>query len=195
MANDKKPGKQEQSALREPDRRLAALKAEREQLLKQLQEVNEQLARCGFKVKEQADELAQERDKLRAIVNAMADEVWFVNAEGIVSPVNEAAIRGLGFEKAEEIPQPIQELLSKLEIYTPEFCPLRREEAPLLRSLKGETLTNFEVIVRLRKTGELRYRLINSAPVRNGDGKIVGAIAVTRDVTDERNRMRKGPQS
>lgn len=191
LGNDKKPETQERSELLEVRRRITELEAEREQLFKQLHEVNEQVVLSSFRIQEQAEELAQERDKLRAVVNAMADEVWFVNTEGIITPINEAALRGLGFEKAEEVPQPIQKLVSKLEIFTPDCCPLPPEEAPLLRSLRGETITNFEVIVRLPGTGELRYRLINSAPLRNVEGKIVGAVAVARDVTDDGKRMKK----
>ena len=48
-------------------------------------------------LREWAEELALERDRLRAIVASIADEVWFADPEGNVRLLNPEVARGLGF--------------------------------------------------------------------------------------------------
>jgi PAS domain S-box-containing protein len=55
-----------------------------------------------------------------------------------------------------------------------------------LRSLRGEVIENEEEIVKNPITGELRYRQISSAPVRNAEGIIIGSVSVVRDVTEHK---------
>ena len=60
--------------------------------------------------------------------------------------------------------------------------PRPPSEAPPLRALRGETIRDEEEIVRTPGTGELRHRLVSGAPVRDGEGAIIGSGAV-RDIT------------
>lgn len=131
------------------------------------------------------DELALERERLRAMLNSMADEVWACDAHGNVSLLNYEVVPGIGFERPEQGYEPLPELLAKLEILYPDGRPRPQGDAPLLRSLKGETLRG-EEMVRHLKTGELRYRQYSSAPVRDRRGRIVGAVAVVRDITEKK---------
>ena len=47
-------------------------------------------------------------------------------------------------------------------------------------------MRNLEEIIRTPATGELRYRQVNSSPVRNARGNIIGSVSVVRDITDRK---------
>jgi PAS domain-containing protein len=57
---------------------------------------------------------------------------------------------------------------------------------PPLRSLAGEVVQGEGEIVRTPGSGELRYRQVNSSPVRDAGGNIIGAVSVVRDVTEHK---------
>ncbi len=124
----------------------------------------------------------EERDRLLAVVRSIADEVWMCNAQGRIVLVNGSVCEGLGLDIPDLLFQPLDEVLNKLETYTAEGKPRTLEEAPLHRSLRGETLMG-EEIVRHNDTDELRHRQFSSAPIRNPRGDIIGAVSVVRDIT------------
>jgi len=136
------------------------------------------------------EQVEQERNKLRTLVNSIADEVWHLDADHTIVLLNPAATMGLGL--AGEESHPFGEILDTLEILNPDGSQRPQGEAPLFRSLRGEVLSG-EEIVRHRITGELRYRRYHSAPVRDASGKILGAVAVVSDIT-ERKRTEEALQ-
>ncbi len=127
--------------------------------------------------------MTADREMLRAVIRGIADEVWFCDTQGNTRQLNPAAVEGLGFERDAETP--LDALLAELEILKPDGTPRTLDENPMLHSLKGEVCRG-EEIARHRKTGEMRYRRYTTSPVRNARGEIIGAVAVTRDVTDLR---------
>src|SRR6185436_12567896 len=50
---------------------------------------------------------------------------------------------------------------------------------------------NEEQLVRIPRTGELRHRQVSSAPVRDGQGRIIGVVSVVRDVTAQKEVERE----
>ena len=126
----------------------------------------------------------QERDKLRTLIDSIADEIWFCDAEGNLALANKAALSGLGFESIKEVVQPMVEWLPKLQIFTPDGRSRAEEAAPLLRSLRGEAQKEVEEIVRHPRTGEKLHRRVSSTPIRDNSGEIIGAVAVVHDITE-----------
>jgi PAS domain S-box-containing protein len=131
-------------------------------------------------LRQQAEE---DRDKLIALLNTVSDEIWFCDTEGNISLYNMAATKSGSIFDPADIPQSLPELLATTEIYTSDGEPRPKEDAPLLRSLHGETIKGFEEIIRVPHTKELRYREGSSTPLRCRDGKIIGAVAAIRDIT------------
>lgn len=127
--------------------------------------------------------VANERDKLRTLVDSIASEVWFLDADRNVVLLNPAVTRGLGFES--EGDRPLNEVLGSLEILDPDGTPRPQEETPLYRSLRGEVVSGEETVRHLT-TGELRYRRYKSSPVRDQAGSIIGAVAVVSDITEDK---------
>jgi PAS domain S-box-containing protein len=130
--------------------------------------------------------MLEDRNRLQTLIRSIADEVWVCDAEGKLFLMNAAAVEGLGLERAEELYPTVSAVTSALEIYTADGRPRATEDAPLFRSLRGETLTGVEEGVRDLRTGEMRYRLVSSAPFRNQAGRITGAVAVARDITNRK---------
>ncbi len=125
----------------------------------------------------------QERDKLRMLIDSIADEIYFCDTEGNLALANKAALSKLGIDRIEEIVQPMLEWLPKPQIFTPDGRPHAGEAAPLLRSLRGEAQREVEEIVRPPRTGEKLHRRVDSTPIRNNSGEIIGAVAVVHDIT------------
>lgn len=128
-------------------------------------------------------ELKDESEKLRAIMTGINDEIWFTDPEGIVTLLNDSARSGLGLELPHG--KPIDSLVDMLEILEADGAPRPKEKTPLFRSLKGEIVQG-EEIIRHAQTGVLRYRRFSSAPVRNKDGQILGAVAIANDITEHK---------
>ena len=128
----------------------------------------------------------QERDKLRTLIDSITDEIWFCDVEGNLALANRAALGGLGIERIEEVVQPMLEWLPKPQIFTPDGRPCAEEAAPLLRSLQGEALQEVEELIRHPQTGEKLHRRVSSTPIRDNSGKIVGAVAVVHDITEDK---------
>lgn len=126
---------------------------------------------------------ARELDVLRAILNSMTDEVWVCDADSNIVLTNEAA-SGLGLEEAQEELRSIREVASALEIYDSDGRSRAVENAPLLRSLRGETLRDHEEVVVNPQTGERMVREVSTAPIRDEAGQITGAVGVARNITE-----------
>jgi signal transduction histidine kinase len=66
--------------------------------------------------------------------------------------------------------------------------PLRPEELPLVRALRGDRVDGCEVMARMPGTGmSLRRYLVNARPIEAADGRCLGAVAAIHDIT-ERHR-------
>ena len=128
----------------------------------------------------------EEKEKLLALVNSIADEVWFLDTEQKLSLINQTAATYFGLDSAATID--IAHLLSTLEVLRPDGSKRPLDESPSLCALKGEVCKNSEHIIRSPVTGELRHRQVNSAPVRDTQGRIIGSVAVTRDITELKRR-------
>jgi PAS domain S-box-containing protein len=126
--------------------------------------------------------IQQEKDRLAALINSITDEVWFADNQKKISLVNPAVLNEFGssiFDNAE-----VEAIAGSSEVYRPDGTPRPVEEAPPLRALKGEIIRNQGEIVRTPSSGELRFRQVNSAPVRDTGGNVIGSVSVVRDITE-----------
>jgi PAS domain S-box-containing protein len=126
--------------------------------------------------------IQQERDKLNALVNSINDEVWFADTQKKFTLTNPSALREFGLSSREEID--VEKFAESLEVYHTDGSLRPAEEAPPLRALQGEVVRNLEEIIRTPASGELRYRQVSAAPVRDASGNIIGSVSVVRDITE-----------
>ncbi len=126
----------------------------------------------------------EEKDRLSALINSISDEIWFADAESKFTLANPPALREFGIGAGDTID--VEKLAANLEVYRQDGSPRPVEEAPPLRALQGEVVTNQEEIIRTPGTGELRHRQVSSAPVRDAGGKIIGSVSVVHDITERK---------
>lgn len=126
--------------------------------------------------------IQQEKDKLTALVTSINDEVWFADPQKKFALANPSALREFGLSSEEEID--VEKLSESLEVHRSDGSLRPIEEAPPLRALQGELITNLEEIIRNPISGKLRYRQVSAAPVRDVNGNIIGSVSVVRDITE-----------
>jgi len=160
----------------------------------ELYETNRQLQQKIIDFKQAEEEtrklnalVRQEKDRLLALVNSMNDEVWFIDTQRRFTLLNPFRHR-FDPDSGEWVDE--KKLAGKLEIYRHDGSIRPLEESPALRALQGEVIENLEEIIRIPTSGELRYRSVNAAPVKNNSGDIIGSVSVVRDIT-ERKQVEK----
>ncbi|RPH34596.1 PAS domain S-box protein, partial [bacterium] len=146
-------------------------------------EAEERLYKLNQDLQRRNRELDAERLKWQRLIEGIADEVWACDANGKVSMVNLATGANKGLMDFEG--KTLEETLREIEVLHPDGSVRPDEESPLRRSLQGDVLRG-EEIVRNRRTGTTRIRQYSSAPVGDTEGRVIGAVAVIRDVTEER---------
>ncbi|TAK31870.1 MAG: PAS domain S-box protein [Chloroflexota bacterium] len=73
-----------------------------------------------------------------------------------------------------------------LQLRYPDGIPYDPRDLPLTRSaLDGETFTGVDMVI-VWPDGERRDLLVNSSPIRDGEGNIVGAVGVFQDITERK---------
>jgi PAS domain S-box-containing protein len=114
---------------------------------------------------------------LAAIVDSSDDAIISKNLDGTITTWNSGAARIFGYTAEEAIGRHITMLIPPDRL---------DEEATILDRLKrGERVDHFET-VRLRKDGIALDISLTISPVRDRNGRIVGASKVARDITERK---------
>ena len=125
------------------------------------------------------DRLRSERATLQlaSIVESSDDAIISKDMNGVIATWNAAAERLFGYTADEAIGNPVTMLIP----------PDRHNEEPgiLHRIRRGERVDHYET-VRRRKDGSLIEISLTISPIRNSDGRIVGASKIARDITERR---------
>jgi PAS domain S-box-containing protein len=114
---------------------------------------------------------------LASIVESSDDAIVSKNLDGIITSWNSGAERVFGYTAEEAVGQPIT-------IVIPQDRQ-DEERGILTRIRRGERIDHFET-VRQRKHGSLIVVSLTVSPVKNAEGKIVGASKIARDITEQK---------
>ena len=121
------------------------------------------------------------RSRLAAIVESSADAIVSKNLDGVITSWNKGAEQLFGYTEGEAVGQHITLLIP---------ANLRQEEATILERLRrGERVEHFET-VRKRKDGTTLDVSLTISPVRNREGRVIGASKVARDITQQKQAER-----
>jgi PAS domain S-box-containing protein len=135
--------------------------------------------------RKRAEEALRESEaRLRAMLRSTADEIWLVDTQGRIVSLSDSVMKSLGVSSDKWAD--IEAALDQLEILRPDGTPLHKEDAMLSRALRGEVITDEAEMIRNLATGQLRWREVSSAPIRDAEGSIIGAVAVVRDITERK---------
>jgi PAS domain S-box-containing protein len=121
-----------------------------------------------------ADEV---RQQLASIVDSSGDAIFSEDLDGVIVSWNRGAERLYGYTAREAVGRSIALVIP----------PELREEEPtiLTRIASGEHIEHYET-VRRRKDGKVIEVSLTISPVRNAEGRVVGASKIARDITERR---------
>lgn len=114
---------------------------------------------------------------LAAVVDSSDDAIISKTLDGIITSWNESAERMFGYSSQEAVGQHISLIIPE---------DRRDEETGIIERLRrGERIDHFET-VRQSKDGTQLQLSLTISPIRNPDGRIVGASKVARDITERK---------
>ncbi|HEV2718014.1 MAG TPA: PAS domain S-box protein [Terriglobales bacterium] len=127
--------------------------------------------------RKQIEDDEQQLSFLAAIVQSSDDAIASKNLDGIITSWNKGAEGVFGYTAEEAIGQPITIVIPQ---------DRQDEERTILtRIRRGERIEHFETI-RQHKHGNLIWVSLTISPVKNAEGKIVGASKTARDITEQK---------
>lgn len=115
--------------------------------------------------------------RLAAIVTGSDDAIIAKDLNGTVQSWNPAAERMFGYAPDEIVGQSITKLL-------PPDRPNEEDEI-LGRLERGDRVEHYETL-RVRKDGRTIHVSLTISPIRDEDGRIIGASKIARDITDQK---------
>jgi PAS domain S-box-containing protein len=131
-----------------------------------------------------SEALSRQSRFLNAVFDNMAEGVMMVDERGRVALWNRAA------EAILHMPAPelgYKQWLAQVSIHSSdELRPLTPDETPVARALRGENVDNVHVMVRHAGLTDGVWISVNARPLVDSRGRRRGAVAVFREVTEER---------
>lgn len=139
---------------------------------------------ASSRLKAREARIATERDllQLASIVESSDDAIISKDLSGIIQTWNASAERLFGYTAEEAIGRPVTMLIPAD----------RQDEEPgiIARIRAGERIHHYET-VRQRKDDGLINISLTVSPMRNGEGRIVGASKIARDISERIHAERK----
>lgn len=114
---------------------------------------------------------------LAAIIESSEDAIISKSLQGVITTWNKGAERLFGYTAEEAVGRPITMVIPEDR--------LDEEPTILARIRSGERVDHFETI-RRRKDGTFIDISLTISPIRDGDGNIIGASKIARDISDRK---------
>ena len=135
------------------------------------------LSQAAGETNEQLQQNVTTAQRLAFIVESSDDAIVSKTLDGIITSWNKGAERIFGYTAEEAIGQHIT-FLMRPDRY--------EEEERIIASLRrGERVAPFDT-VRQRKDGELIHVSVTMSPIKDINGKIIGASKIARDITERK---------
>ena len=121
-----------------------------------------------------------ERDRLQQVVDVIPEGILITDSDGRIILSNQAARNIWG----EPFPETDWQNYSEYGAENSEGQHFPPDQLPASRALQqGEQVIGEQMVVRNRMSGAQIPLLVNSAPIRNDEGKITGAVTTFQDIT------------
>jgi PAS domain S-box-containing protein len=118
---------------------------------------------------------------LAAIVNSSDDAIISKDFKGTITSWNQGAERIFGYTADEIVGQSVRILIPP---------DRQHEEAEILARLsRGERIEHYETI-RRKKNGQLFDISLTVSPIRDAEGRLLGASKIARDITEQKRAQR-----
>ena len=127
-------------------------------------------------------EVAEEREWFRVTLSSIGDAVITTNTEGKVTFLNATAQNILGWKEEEVLGEPLDRFFNLINEHTRERAP-----NPITRALaQGIVVGLANDTVLIARDGRDIAIQDSAAPIRDAEGKILGAVIVFHDETERR---------
>jgi PAS domain S-box-containing protein len=158
-------------------RRLAQQRMQQWEQQLALSDIEQQLADERERVSEALRDSSKRLGELAAIVDSSDDVIISKDLNGIVTSWNAAATRVFGYSATEMIGAPILKLIPE---------ELHSDEKMILESIRaGRRIEHFDT-VRLTKDGRSLEVSLTISPIKDEQGRIIGASKILRDVSSRK---------
>ena len=126
--------------------------------------------------------IRQSEKRYRALFDWVPVAVYTCNAKGLIQEYNQHAVELWGREPNRN--DPGEKFCGSFKMFYPDGRPMPHDKCPMARVLRNEKLktTDLEVLVE-RSSGTRRNVLVSPTALKNGQGKIIGAINCVHDIT------------
>jgi PAS domain S-box-containing protein len=128
----------------------------------------------------------EQQDFLASIIDSSDEAIFSIGLDGVITSWNRGAARLFGYSPEEALGKSISMLM------TPNL--LGDEDLIIKKIAKGEYIEQY-ITERLRKDGSMLHVSLNISPIRDPDGKIIGASRIARNITEQLNAEKKIRQS
>ncbi len=128
------------------------------------------------------EELREKTRFLQSVLNSMADGVVMADEEGTFRVWNPAAEQILGSGPAK---MKIGQWAESYGLFLPDkVTPYPTADTPLARAIRGESVTNALLFLKLSDQSEGLWLNVSARPLRDETGLIKGGVVVFRNITE-----------
>ncbi|HOG46913.1 MAG TPA: ATP-binding protein [Anaerolineae bacterium] len=127
-------------------------------------------------------EVERRAAELGATLGAISDALIIYGPQGQVERMNHPAEQLLGVTQSEYAAMPPAEREQVLRMQAPTGRPIPPEETVIAHALRGQVVVGYRETV-IRRDGTRRELLSSAGPIRDAQGRIVGAVRGLSDVT------------
>jgi signal transduction histidine kinase/CHASE3 domain sensor protein/CheY-like chemotaxis protein len=120
---------------------------------------------------------------LHNTIASMTDAVLVVDEGPRIVISNPAAERLFGPSAEVGSTVPAEEGHATYKCLNADGTPLSKDEVPVVRAARGESVDNVEIIVRRPVAPKVVHLVANGRPLRDATGAVIGAVMVYHDVT------------
>ncbi|HTI12860.1 MAG TPA: PAS domain S-box protein [Puia sp.] len=130
---------------------------------------------------------AEEKQELLAsIINSSDEAIFSISLNGLITSWNRGASNLFGYSPAEALGKNISMIIAPNLLW--------EEDQIIKKIVKGEYVEQY-ITEKVRKDGSMVHVSLNVAPIRDDDGKIIGAARIARNITAQLNAEKKVRQS
>jgi len=145
--------------------------SDRKRIEEELRKVNEELDRRKTR------ELRDSQNRMALIVNSSQDAIIGKNLDGIITQWNTGAEQIYGYTEQEVTGRSIT-------LLTPQD---RANEIPeILRKIRGGERVEYFETIRVTKDGRRLNMSVSVSPIRDSEGKVIGASTIARNITAQK---------
>jgi len=127
-----------------------------------------------------------QRGQLQAIIDRIVQGIVIFNSDGTVRTMNPAALSLHGFETVADMRRSIRAYGEEFVATYPDGRPMPWADRPVSRSLRGESVRNFELHATNRRTGAQWVAIYNSTPVYDVNSALDSVVVTIQDITERK---------